>query len=100
FSICHVVSTICRIQRVELAFVTAVLDQIVASQRFQINLGVDGLKNMATLVMPVAISLSSSGHLPAMVGSILVKPVTLPPGRAKLVTKRLPSGSATIAKMM
>ena len=38
--------------------------------------------------------------LAAIVGSILVKPVTLPPGRGKLATKPLPTGSATIAKMM
>jgi hypothetical protein len=29
-----------------------------------------------------------------------MKPVTLPPGRAKLATKPLPIGSATIAKTM
>ena len=43
-----------------------------------------------------AISLSSSSHLPAIVGSILMKPVTLPPGRGKLATKPLPTGSATL----
>jgi hypothetical protein len=38
--------------------------------------------------------------LPAIVGSKLMKPVTLPPGRAQLATKPLPTGSATFAKMM
>ena len=33
-------------------------------------------------------------------GSILVKPVTLPPGREKLATKPLATGSDTVAKMM
>ena len=47
-----------------------------------------------------AISLSSSSHLPAIVGSDGTKPVTLPPGRARLATKPLPTESATFAKMM
>ena len=47
-----------------------------------------------------AISLSSSSHLPAIVGSIRMKPVTLPPGRGKLATKPLPTGSTTFTKMM
>src|SRR5215470_11508026 len=42
---------------------------------------VAGLNNIATRVVRGAISFSSSSHLPAMVGSMLVKPVTLPPGR-------------------
>ena len=48
-----------------------------------------------------AISLSSSTHLPAIVGSVVkLKPVTLPPGRAKFATKPRPIGSATSAKTM
>jgi len=47
-----------------------------------------------------ATSLSSSGHLLAIVGSMLVNPVTFPPGRGKLVTKPLPIGSETTAKTM
>jgi hypothetical protein len=46
------------------------------------------------------ISLSSSSHLPGSVGSIMVKPVTLPPGYGKLATRPLPTGSATTAKMI
>ena len=38
--------------------------------------------------------------LAALVGSETLKPVTLPPGREKLATKPLPTGSATIAKTM
>jgi hypothetical protein len=36
--------------------------------------------------------------LPVIVGSILVKPVMLPPGRGKLATNPLPTGSETMAK--
>jgi hypothetical protein len=36
--------------------------------------------------------------LPAIVGSSVVKPVALPPGRERLATKPLPTGSATMAK--
>jgi hypothetical protein len=43
---------------------------------------------------------SCGSHLPAIVRSILVKPVTLPPGRGKLATKPLPTGSPTVAKIM
>src|SRR6266567_3221454 len=43
-----------------------------------------------------ATSLSNSNHLPASEDSTLVNPVTLPPGRAKLSTKRSPTGSETI----
>ena len=43
---------------------------------------------------------ASSSHLPPIVGSILVKPVTLPPGRGKLATKPLPTGPETVAKTM
>jgi hypothetical protein len=59
-----------------------------------------GLNSIATRAMRGAICLSSSSHLPAIVGSVKMKPVTLPPGRAKLATKPLPIGSATIAKTM
>ena len=59
-----------------------------------------GLKKKATRATRGAISLSSSSHLPGIVGSILVKPVTLPPGRGKLATKPLPTGSETVAKTM
>src|SRR5215813_6694421 len=49
---------------------------------------VTGLNKKATRPTRGAISLSSSSHLPAIVGSILVKPVTFPSGREKLATKR------------
>ena len=42
-----------------------------------------------------AISLSVSSHLLPMEGSLVAKPVTLPVGRAKFVTKPLPIGSPT-----
>jgi hypothetical protein len=44
------------------------------------------------------ISLSISTHFAAIVGSIVTKPVVLPPGLAKLVTKPLPIGSETFTK--
>ena len=63
---------------------------------------VTGLNKTVARVTRGAISLSSSSHLPGNVGSILVKPVTLPPGRGKLATFRtpLPTGSVTVAKMI
>ena len=45
-----------------------------------------------------AISLSSSGHFPPNVGSLEVNPVIMPPGRARLATKPLPTGSETLTK--
>jgi hypothetical protein len=42
-----------------------------------------------------AISLSSSSHFPLMPYSKRVKPVALPPGRAKLSTNPAPTGSVT-----
>src|SRR5262249_48769763 len=42
-----------------------------------------------------AISLSSSSHLPLMLHSNAMKPVVLPPGRARLSTKPAPTASAT-----
>ena len=46
---------------------------------------------------PGAICLSSSSHFPPMPYSKLVNPVTLPPGRARLLTKPAPTGSGTCA---
>src|SRR6516165_658548 len=57
-----------------------------------------GLNNIATLTTRGAISLSSSTHLPPSASSLAVKPVTMPPGREKLATRPLPTGSATVAK--
>ena len=45
-----------------------------------------------------AISLSISSHFPIMGKSTNVKPVMLPPGRAKLATKPCPAGSLTTEK--
>src|SRR5262245_8099292 len=45
-------------------------------------------------------SLSSSSHLAGVVGSTALNPATLPPGRGKLATKPLPTGSETFPKMM
>src|SRR4030095_13503068 len=59
---------------------------------------VAGLNRRATRATGGAISLSISIHLPAIVGSIFMKPVTLPPGCGKLATKPLPIGSDTAAK--
>jgi len=38
--------------------------------------------------------------LPAIIGSIVMNPVTLPPGCARVATKPLPTGSVTVAKIM
>src|SRR6516164_9216227 len=59
---------------------------------------VAGLNSIATRAVRGAISLSSSSHLAAIVGSIVTKPVMFPPGCGKLATKPLPIGSATSAK--
>jgi len=45
-----------------------------------------------------AISFKSSAHLPPSDGTMGVKPVALPPGRGRLATKPLPTGSATNRK--
>jgi hypothetical protein len=44
---------------------------------------------------PGAMSRNSSSHLLPMLASKLVKPVMIPPGRAKLSTKPVPIGSET-----
>ena len=56
-----------------------------------------GSRRTAARVTPGAICLSSSSHFPLMPYSNTVKPVTLPPGRARLSTKPAPTGSATLA---
>src|SRR4051794_32942689 len=61
---------------------------------------VSGLTSSAMRVTRGSISLSSSTHLPAIVDSRLVKPVTLPPGRSRLARKPSPTGLETFAKMM
>src|SRR5262249_53114646 len=42
-------------------------------------------------------SRKSSRRLPASSGDVIDKPVTLPPGRARLATRPLPRGSAIVA---
>src|SRR5262249_19135666 len=59
-----------------------------------------GLNTIATLATRGAISFSSSTHLPPSEFSIGVNPVRLPPGRDRLATNPLPTGSPTIAKTM
>ena len=54
-----------------------------------------GSRRTATRVTRGAISLSSSSHFPLKLYSNCMKPVTLPPGRARLSTKPAPTGSVT-----
>ena len=54
-----------------------------------------GSRTTATRVTRGAISLSNSSHFALMPYSNAVKPVTLPPGRARLATKPAPTGSIT-----
>ena len=56
-----------------------------------------GSRRTAARVTPGAICLSSSNHFPLKLYSNCIKPVALPPGRARLSTKPAPSGSVTIA---
>src|SRR5262245_47315403 len=62
--------------------------------------GFEWVQVFFALVTCGAISFSSANHLPAIVGSIFMKPVTLPPGRLRLVTKPLPTGSETSTKIV
>src|SRR5262249_14717504 len=50
-------------------------------------------RRIATRVTLGAVSLSNSSHLAAMLYSVPIKPVTLPPGRARLSTKPALTGS-------
>jgi hypothetical protein len=61
---------------------------------------VSGLNRKPTRTTAGAISLSSSGHLPPNVGSFDMNPVIDPPGRARLATNPLPTGSETLTKMI
>jgi hypothetical protein len=54
-----------------------------------------GLNMTAARVMPGATCFSISSHFPIIDGAKFVKSVVLPPGRAMLSTKRLPTGSET-----
>ena len=55
-----------------------------------------GSRTTAARVTPGAICLSSSSHFPLRPYSNMRKPVALPPGRTRLVTKPAPTGSMTI----
>ena len=55
-------------------------------------------RRTAARVTPGAVSLSSSNHFPPMLYSVLMKPVALPPGRARLSTNPAPTGSPAIGK--
>ena len=56
-----------------------------------------GSRRTATRFTPGATSLSNSSHFALIPYSNCVKPVTLPPGRARLSTKPAPTGSGTFA---
>ena len=58
---------------------------------------IPGSRRTATRVTLLAISLSSSSHFALRPYSNEMKPVALPPGRAKLSTKPAPTGSGTCA---
>src|SRR5262249_29873335 len=57
-----------------------------------------GLKRYATRLMFGAIPFANSSHLLAIDGSKFVKPVRLPPGRARLCTTPAVTGSLTCTK--
>src|SRR5262245_7799346 len=57
-----------------------------------------GSRSTEARVRPGAICLRISSHFPLIPYSILVNPVALPPGRARLSTKPPPTGSATCTK--
>ena len=61
------------------------------------RLGMSGSPRTATRLTLGAICLSSSSHFPLMLYSKSMKPVALPPGRARLSTNPPPTGSAMIA---
>src|SRR5262249_6563560 len=60
--------------------------------------GLPASRMTAARATPGAICLSSSTYFPLMLYSKVMKPVTLPPGRARLSTKPAPTGSPAIGK--
>src|SRR5262245_11703459 len=58
----------------------------------------EGSQIIAARVVPGTISLSSSSHLLAKLYSNVTKPVALPPGRDRLLTKPEPTASGTLVK--
>src|SRR5262245_24430820 len=69
-------------------------------RRYAGHVGLAGSKTTAVLSTLGAHSLSSCSHFPPTENSKLVKPVILPSGRAKLVTKPAPTGSTTCTKTL
>src|SRR5215472_14530984 len=61
---------------------------------------VAGLNSSAMRTVRGAISFNSSTHLPPCAGASTVKPVMLPPGRARLAAKPLAIGSPTFTNTM
>src|SRR2546425_1058837 len=59
-----------------------------------------GCQRTATRLTPGTACVSSSRHLPTSSGARMDNPVTLPPGRARLVTSPLVTASAAVAKTM
>src|SRR5262249_12747181 len=59
-----------------------------------------GSRTTATRVTPGATSLSNSSNFAFNVNSYEVKPVALPPGRARLVTNPPPTGSIVVTNTM
>src|SRR5438445_683140 len=59
-----------------------------------------GCQRTATRLTPGTACLSCSRHLPTKSGPRVDDPVTLPPGRARLVTSPLVTGSPTAMKTM
>src|SRR5262249_28727286 len=59
--------------------------------------GTPEFRSTATRVAPGAICLSTSSHLALRLYSSAMKPVALPPGRARLSTKPAPTGSVAEA---
>ena len=58
--------------------------------------GLSGFEISSTRLSDGCISFSSSSHLPPIENSKLVKPVTLPPGRARFSTMPSLTGSGTM----
>ena len=74
------------------------LGSLKVDHQLELDRGLDG-KLARLRALEDAIDIRSS-HLLAIVGSVTMKPVTLPPGCGKLATKPLPIGSPTTTKTM
>src|SRR5262245_33415621 len=60
--------------------------------------GLPGSRRTATRVLPGAVSLSNSSHLPPIGYSKVLNPVMLPPGRVRLPTNTSLTGSETCTR--